>query len=223
MNWFDLGAPRLSERLCAADIDYLRQLGTRGEYRDGQLVHSRGDATDSVGLVLKGAVQVGRRRRDGRQIIVHVAGEGDVFGPLMDAGEHMIRTHDAVAVGDTEIAHLEQSVVEGAFAARPSIMRGFLSIYSARVRLLAQLHDDARLLPPVVRVGKLLLQLAAAEAGPLIQCRQEELMRVLGVSSVTLSAALKSLVTEGWIATGYRSIRIVDHAGLSAWVAREDG
>ena len=51
-----------------------------------------------------------------------------------------------------------------------------------------------------------------------IECLQEEPANLLGVSTMTLAKAIKSLRCEGLVKTGYRYVSIPDPARLDAWV-----
>jgi CRP-like cAMP-binding protein len=84
---------------------------------------------------------------------------------------------------------------------------------------MTELYDDARSLPPVVRIAKLLLDLGRRRGGR-VGTTQAGIAEALGLSSVTVGTSLKQLATARLIATRYRAVEITDAAALRAWVAQ---
>ncbi|MBL4618060.1 MAG: winged helix-turn-helix domain-containing protein [Robiginitomaculum sp.] len=54
----------------------------------------------------------------------------------------------------------------------------------------------------------------------ILRCRQSDLALTLGISRMSISAALKQLVQLDLIETGYGEITVPDFAKLSKWVAK---
>ena len=91
------GAP-LSSALMAR----LTKAAIRVTYRDGELVHARGDAKPGLSIVHSGAVRFSNPGLDGSVITTGILNPGQFFGEAtLFAG--LPRTHDAVAVGPTVI------------------------------------------------------------------------------------------------------------------------
>lgn len=220
MRVFDFGIRPLTSLLSEDDMACLCERATRARYADGQFVHVQGDPCDRIGFVSEGGVLLVRRRRNGRQVLTQAVSAGNFFGPFGAPGATFQRTHDAVAVGPTIIDYISYEIFEEILEDRPKIARAVITSLGERLRLLAGIYDDARLLPPVWRVAKLLLMMRRSEAGEVLHCRQEDLIQAMGISNVTLSAALKSLAADGWIDTGYRFIRLLDVDGLTEVVRR---
>lgn len=222
MDLINFGLPSLASRLSPDDMDRLRAHAVRARYPDGKWLHARGDEPVSLGVVVEGAVRLVRRRPDGRFVTQTTWGPGHHFGhlPLATAGA---RSHDAFAVGPTIVDQLSAEAVEQLFIDRPAIVRALLDVTVRRLALLADLYDDIRLLPPIVRLAKLLL--LAQRSGPSdgrIRCVQDDLAQLLGLSGVTVGQLLKKLASLGLIATGYGSITILDSARLELWAASQE-
>ena len=222
MASIDMGAPALTDLLTPDDLTHLRAASRRMRYVDGQMVHARGDPATRLSLVTEGAVRFVRRGRDGRLVTVSACGAGHSYGYLL-ASRRTTRTHEAVALGPTVVDHIAQAELEPLLRDRPSLARALLELASVRLMIAIDLYDDARRLPPRVRLAKLLLLSLrpGGEAG-VVEGLQEDLAQALGVSDVTLSAALRVLADLGLVETGYRRITVPSAPRLRAWIEAQD-
>jgi CRP-like cAMP-binding protein len=221
MDLMNFGLPSLAGRLSPEDLAHLRTLASRGRYGDGQLLHARGEGVLSLGLVVEGAVRLVRRRPDGRMITQSTWGPGHHFGylPVTTSGG---RSHDAIAVGPTVVDRLSPEAVEKLLAERPAVARALLDVTTRRLALLADLYDDMRLLPPIVRLAKLLLLALTGAPDGRVRCVQDELAQLLGLSGVTVGQLLKKLSGLGLISTGYGYVTILDPERLDIWAAAQE-
>ena len=70
--------------------------------------------------------------------------------------------------------------------------------------------DAERRLPVAERLARLLAAMAADAAdGMTVRATQQQLADLLGVSRVTLGAALRDLAARGTIERGYRHVRVL--------------
>lgn len=217
-----MGAPALADLLVPDDLAHLRAAARRVRYADGQMVHGRGDPATRLSLVVQGAVRFVRRGRDGRLVTVSACGAGQSYGYLL-ASRPATRTHEAVAVGPTLVDHVARADLENILEARPRVMRALLELASVRLMIAIDLYDDARRLPPRVRLAKLLLLSLGAEGDVgVVEGLQEDLAQALGVSDVTLTTALRALADLGLVETGYRRVLVPSAARLRAWIEAQD-
>ena len=71
-------------------------------------------------------------------------------------------------------------------------------------------HSLVRRLPVAERLARLLAAMAADAAdGMTVRATQQQLADLLGVSRVTLGAALRDLAVRGTIERGYRHVRVL--------------
>jgi CRP-like cAMP-binding protein len=90
--------------------------------------------------------------------------------------------------------------------ANPSWWRGFYMISHANLTLALRLLGDVLALSPTGRVARRLLELAD-DAGA-ISVTRDELAALVGATRPTVQRTLATLVAEGAIETGYRTIRV---------------
>lgn len=213
--------PRLSELLPPAEWALVKSLAIRRKYRDGELIHERGDRDNSVGIVIAGRVKLINPRSDGLEVFSGLIHTGQNYG---DAAllHGQVRQHRAVAIGETTIDHLE-SAVFNRLLDNAAIARAFYIVASFRLSVSLALLDDMRTLAPEVRLARLIIRMhQAAGDCDRLDFLQEEFAGMLGISTVTLAKALRQLTRHGFIATGYRHIRIIDPGKLAAWLQKDE-
>src|SRR6266849_49571 len=93
---------RLFARLGDSEIDAILAHATVARQAEGDHIFAKGDPGNSMMAVLKGRVMISAPSPDGRQVVLTVMREGDVFGEiaLLDGNE---RTADATAMTDSEL------------------------------------------------------------------------------------------------------------------------
>jgi CRP/FNR family transcriptional regulator, cyclic AMP receptor protein len=217
----NLSGPILLDMLSPATREWMATLAKRRDYADGELVHARGDATPSMGVVLSGSIRLVRLRRDGSRSFVSMIGPGQQFADvLMFGGEP--RTHHAVAAGAVTICHYDLEAFEQLIA-RPEILLALYQVAAFRLNAAIAMVDDLRTLSREAHLAKLLLTLTSkASAGDTVGVVQEDLAAILGVSAMTLAKSLGLLKREGLIETGYREVRVPDRSRLKQWLATQE-
>jgi CRP/FNR family transcriptional regulator, cyclic AMP receptor protein len=213
--------PRLSGLLPPAEWSLVESLAIRRKYRDGETIHERGDQDQSIGIVIAGRVKLINPRSDGLEVFSGLIHTGQNYG---DAAllHNQMRQHRAVAIGETVIDHLE-SAAFNRLLGNAAIARAFYIVASYRLSVSLALLDDMRTLAPEVRLGRLILRMhQAAEGSDRLDFLQEEFAGMLGISTVTLAKALRQLTRHGFIATGYRHIRINHPVKLATWLREHE-
>lgn len=204
--------------------EQLAAIGQRSSYADGELIHSRGDREPRMGIVICGGVRLCRLHASGAQTYVSVVRPGQHFGDVVMFGNGGRRTHDALAIGEVLIDHYSAAAF-ARIVEIPEVLQALYRITSQRLIGAMAMNDDLRNLPRDVHLAKMLLVLTRQSAdGVSLNLVQEDLAALLGTTPMTISKSLASLKAAGLVETGYRQVRIVDHARLKSWLAdRIDG
>ena len=210
------GLPRLLELLTPEEVAIVAAAATRRKYRDGELVHDRGDACETIGVVVSGKVKLVYPSRDGHEIFSGLIHPGQNYGDALYIYRQR-RTHRVVAVGETVIDHLNGAAFTRLLD-HPGIVRALYQVSCFRLSVTLDMLDDMRVLRPAPRLAKLILRMHRASRAVRLEFPQEDFASILGVSSVTLAKSLRQLEEEGLIETGYRHIVLNDPARLEAWV-----
>ncbi len=209
----------LLEMLSAPTRAWLANRGQRRSFEDGALIHSRSEADMGMGIVIEGKVRLSQLHANGAETFLSLVLPGQHFGdiPLFQGRK---RTHDALAVGPTQIDHYDFEAFMGLLD-HPELVKTLYRITALRLGGAVVMNDDLRGLPRHVHLAKILLhQWRLYGEQPDIPCVQEDLAGILGISTMTLSKCLAILRKEGLIETGYRRIILIDPAALKTWLAQ---
>jgi len=214
-------APGIVDLMPTDLIARVRAAARTVRYRDGQLIHGRGDAKPGLSIVHSGAVRLGNAGVDGSYVTTAVIGPGQSFGEFTLFGG-LPRTHDATAVGPTTVDQLDRTRVNALLAEAPDLWRILMTATATRLHETLELLDDFRRLPLPALTARLLLTLPASGDDPqVVACNQGDLAFSLGVSRVSIGKALAKLQEHQFVVLGYGFIRITDRDALEAWLAQQ--
>lgn len=216
------GVPALLDMLDEADRTILARLANRIHYGCGELVHDRGDIGTALGIVVSGRVNLYRMRANGTQVFASAVEAGQNFGDVVSVTGSR-RTHHVVACGPTVVDHFSRATLDRILCDHPAITRALYTAASYRLTTAIEMLDDTRMLKTEVRLAKMLRRMAIREGDrAVVTTMQDVLSQVLGLSSVSVAHALKSLGGQGLVKTGYRQIVIPDLDAFNAWLATHD-
>lgn len=170
-----------------------------------------------MGVVVQGMVRLNRQLSNGQQLLMVTVMAGQHYADNT-ALSGSRRTHNGIAVGETIVDHYPPKAFLRLLE-YPGIVRAFYRVSAIRLGQAIEILDDIRSLPPEVRLAKMLaIMQRSGGGGNRIECLQEELANLLGVSAMTLAKAFKMLRSEGLIETGYRYVSILNSDRLQAWI-----
>jgi len=194
--------------------------GERAAYRDGELIHQRGDTDIALSLIREGTIRLSNVGVNGRRITSALLGRGEAYGVFqLFSGEPY--SHDAHAVGPAEVTVFRDAQFRAALDAEPELRDFMIAFLSHRlVRAMELLEDERRLTLPVRLAKRLLVR--SSKSGPTIAVTQTDLAQELGVSRYALGRALANLAEQGLIETAHSRIVIPERGRLSAWVRKND-
>lgn len=222
LNLLQSRIPKLSELLADEQMAFIVGLGKRVLYKDGELIKARGESTKAFYLVETGQVIGGSEGIDGSFLTAVLMNPGEHFGETtLLAG--LPRLQNLRAVGETELLRLNEKAFFTVYHREPDFGRALLTIALRNIHSMMEFIDGQARWPLKVRVAHLLLSSLGngEQAGShTVNCRQEDLAEILGVSRVAVSKALKALQSEELTTLGYGSIELPDVAKLLEWLDR---
>jgi CRP-like cAMP-binding protein len=194
-------------------------------YAAGKEIFAKGDPGDSMMAVLRGSVQISTPSANGRQIVLTIMHDGDVFGEiaLLDGKE---RTADATALSDSELLIVPRGPFLELLERRPDIAAGLLTVLCDRLRRNSERVEDLAFLDLETRIAKTLLRLAieGAEDKAFPSCRigvkisQRSLGELVGGSREAVNKVLHKWKHSGIIEIERGSIVICNRDGLTAHI-----
>jgi CRP-like cAMP-binding protein len=169
--------------------------------RRGATIFAKGDAGRELIAVLSGRVKISVPSPDGREAILNVVHEGEVFGEiaLLDGRP---RTANAVAITDCKLMIIERRSFLPVLYEQPEVAIKLIEILCVRLRRTSEQVEDVMFLNLRARMAKLVLHLADEAKGPLprkISVTQQEMSQMIGVSRESINKQLRSWAHAKWV------------------------
>lgn len=214
-----LAAGRWFQGLPRAFQDALVEGGEVQLYQPDQRLFSRGDAPDGLYAVIDGAIRATGLGSDGKEAVLALVEPPQWFGEIA-IFDGLERTHDAIAVVESKVAHVPSQVMTRILSAHPEWWRDLALLVTAKLRLAFVMMEDTALLPLAPRVARRLALMAegygewADRSQRIVKVRQEVLAAMVSSSRQSINQVLKDLEAKGLIKVAYGEIEILDLARL---------
>ena len=179
----------------------------------GHVLFTEGDEAAELFVVRSGRVAIGRRSPDGRESLVALMEEGDLFGemPLFDDGP---RSASARSLEPFELLCIPYRPVKTAIDARPELLWDVVGLLAQRLRSTDSALADAVFLDVTGRTAKRLLELAGDAEEFQLPITQEELAGLVGASRERVNKSIAAFIRLGWIEQYDRRYRIAQRERL---------
>lgn len=207
-------------RLSPTDQADLTRRGRRRQYPAGASLYLEGDSCSTVVVVVSGRVKVFSLTEHGEEVLLAVRGPGALLGELsaVDGGPR-----------SASVAALEPVVaLVVPIAAFVDFLRGhgdaaiaLLQLVTGRLRDADRKRVEAAAYDIPARVARRIVELADRFGEPdghglriSVSLTQDELAGWVGASREAVAKALRTLRTRGLVATGRRTLTVLDLDGL---------
>ena len=208
---------RRSELFSALDPDVVSTIaGTARvlELQRNDLVFAERDAADALYVVRKGRIAIARRSAEGRESVVALMEEGDLFGEMgLFDGEG--RSADARALEPSELLAIPYTPLRAALEERPQALWTVVSLLARRLRSTDAALADTTFLDVTGRRAKRLLEIAGEADEFSLPVTQEELAGMVGASRERVNKAIAVFIRLGWLEQADRRYRILNRKQLS--------
>ncbi len=182
----------------------------------GERLFSEGDAGDKLYIILNGKIKLTKAAPDGRENLLSVHGQGEMFGEL-SLFDPIPRTSSATAVTNARLAGIAHDDLRTWLSTRPEVAMHLLQALAQRLRRINEVKADLVFTDVPGRVAKALLDLAdrfgvATPDGVQVNhdLTQEELAQLVGASRETVNKALADFAARGWIQLAAKSVLVTD-------------
>ena len=188
----------------------------------GTSIFAKGDPGTGLMGVLAGAVKVSVASADGKDIVLNVFREGDIFGEiaLLDGRP---RTADATAMSDCELIVIERRDFVPFLSSQPDVMLKFIEILCSRLRRTSEQVQDITFLNLPTRLAKTLLQLTGGVHGSAAPSKaaitQREISQMIGMSRESTNKQLRAWAKRGWIRLERGGVGVIAPDKLTAIAA----
>jgi CRP/FNR family transcriptional regulator, cyclic AMP receptor protein len=213
----------LFARLGDEETDAILAHARVAKYAAGDQIVVKGDPGDSMMAVLNGHVSISAPSPDGRQVVLSVLHDGDIFGEiaLLDGKE---RTADVNALTDCEILIIPRRSLWSLLERRPDICIDLMLVLCERLRHTNQQVEDLAFLDLESRIAKVLLHLAEESGAGEVQAKpiavrisQRALGELVGGSRESVNKHLHVWKQSGIVSIEKGAILIRDIAALAEY------
>ena len=217
----------LFAHLTPGEMDQLLLRAHVARYQQGQIILLKGSPGSGMMAVLKGRVRISAPSSDGREIVLNVIEEGEIFGEigLLDGKD---RTADAIAQTDCELLVIERRSFIPFIESNPQVALRLLAVLCERLRRTTEQVEDVLFLELPARLAKKLLSLAASGGERTLQGRriatrlsQRELGAMVGMSRESINKQLRQWQNDGIVAVAAGRIELIDERALRALAEAE--
>lgn len=184
---------------------YLEDIMRRGEIRSwpaASQIISEGESGDAVYFILSGKAKVTLYGEEGREIVLALLKEGDMFGE-MSIIDGKPRSANVEAVKDMECLVINRAAFLDYLSTHHKVYMRFFAYLTGRLREATRKIGGLALLDVCGRIAHTLIGMAKEGAGEKVVAIErpthEELAAMIGSSREVVSRALKKMTQEGYI------------------------
>jgi CRP-like cAMP-binding protein len=188
----------------------------------GTVIFAKGDPGSGLMGVLSGTVKVSVASSEGKDIVLNMFQEGEVFGEiaLLDGRP---RTADATAMTDCELIVIERRDFVPFLRDHPDVTLKLLEILCARLRRTSEQVQEVTFLNLPTRLAKALLELTGSGNGGAerrkVAITQRELSQIIGRSRESTNKQLRMWEKRGWVSLERGGVSVLAADKLAAVAA----
>ena len=164
----------------------------------GDVLFTEGDEPDQLYVTLSGRIAMVNRSIDGRESVVALMEDGDLFGemPLFD---NQKRSTDARALEPSTAISIPYGPLRTIYETDPQQLWRVVALLANRLRAMDGVLADSVFLDVTGRTAKRLLEIAGDEDEFALPVTQEELAGMVGASRERVNKAIASFIRLGWL------------------------
>ena len=209
----------MSETILFAGLDddalaKVVEAGRDLEMRRGDLLFREGDDPDELFVVVSGRIAIANKSIDGRESMVALMEEGDLFGE-MGLFDGRGRSAEARALETSVVTAVPYGPVRNLYENDPALLWRVVAMLAGRLRTVDAALADSVFLDVTGRTAKRLLDVAGEDDEFSLPITQEELAGMVGASRERVNKAIASFIRLGWIEQIDRTYRITNRQQLT--------
>jgi CRP/FNR family transcriptional regulator, cyclic AMP receptor protein len=213
-------------QLSPESIEHLGSYMKRQSLPRGTAIFAKDDPATGLLGVLAGTVKISVPSADGREIVLNIMREGDIFGAI-SALDSRPRGADATAMTDCELIVIERRDFIPFLHGQPDLCMHVIDLLCSRVRRRTEQIQDVTFLDLPTRLAKALLRLAADAqppgSAPKVVITQSEISQIIGRSREMTNKQLRAWASDGLIRLERGAIVLLNRDKLAEIVAQEVG
>lgn len=209
-----LARSELFGALDAATVEDIAGSARVVEVQRNDMVFAEGEEAGELYVVRSGRIAIAKRSTEGRESVVALMEEGDLFGE-MSLFDGVGRSADARALEPSELVGVLYDPIRAVVEARPAVLWHVVELLARRLRVTDEALADTVFLDVTGRTAKRLLEIAGDQEEFTLPVTQEELAGMVGASRERVNKAIAAFIRLGWLAQADRRYRITDRVQLA--------
>ncbi|MFN2341619.1 MAG: Crp/Fnr family transcriptional regulator [Halanaerobium sp.] len=202
------------------ELELLCQNSYAKFYEEDEVIFFENDSVKKLYLLVKGKVKLSMLSAEGKEKVLTILQEGDIFGELslFDEDPHPLT---AEVVEDARLLIIPWNEMEKMIQERPSLAIKIIEALSKKTRLLTSQVRELVFQDAAGRLASLLSRLAddfgrEIKEGTVIDLvlTHQEIANLIGSSRVTVTKLLNKFIDDGLINIRKRKIIIIDFESL---------
>ncbi len=200
-------------------VDFIRQTQTPRCFSSGEILFSQGDEAKEFYYLLSGLSLTYTLLEDGRERNILISWPDRIFG-ASTFFEKVPRRASAIAIKPCQVLAINQALYQACCQKFPDFQEILIYEISKDLGTLFDELADTSMMNAELRVARFLCrrfangQHSGSDNQPELPYTQDFIASVLGMSRMSVSKAVSSLVARQWIETNYGMIRVLDPQSL---------
>ncbi|KXS49131.1 MAG: CRP/FNR family transcriptional regulator, anaerobic regulatory protein [Halanaerobium sp. 4-GBenrich] len=208
------------QNLDPEELELLCQNSYAKLYKKDEIIFFENDSVKKLYLLVNGKVKLSMLSAEGKEKVLTILQEGDIFGELslFDEDPHPLT---AEAMDDARLLIIPWNEMEKMIIKRPSLAIKIIEALSKKTRLLTSQVRELVFQDAAGRLASLLSRLAEdfgreIEEGTVIDLvlTHQEIANLIGSSRVTVTKLINKFIDDGMITIKKRKIIIKDFESL---------
>lgn len=210
--------------LTEEDLAMVAAVMIERSYAKGSILFLEGEKGEALFVIRQGRIKVSKSTSDGREQILHILKDGDIFAEvvLFDQGMYPAT---AEAIENTQCWLLRNADMEKLLENHPRLAIKLLRIMSKRLRQAHLLVRDLALHDAYGRLAGLLLRFSRREGkrtdeGIILdmELTRQEMASMIGTSRETVARILSRFQKDGMLSLDKQRIVLLDEEKLREWI-----
>lgn len=210
--------------LSEEDLEKIAAISIERKYRKNMIVFMEGEPGDAFYYIKSGKVKVFRTYEDGKEHIINIFGEGEVFGEVT-LFNSIPYPASASVYEDAVIGVIKNQDLEKLITGNPDLAFRLIKVLTRRLLLSQQKIKDLAFNDVFSRTASQLLKLAADYGQKTdkgveinIQLSRQELAEMVGTTRETISRVISRFKKEKAVSEENDKVIILSRDKLDKWV-----
>lgn len=205
-------------------LEVISELLKERKYKKNMIIFMEGEPSEAVYFVKGGKVKIYKTTQEGKEHIIHIMNDGDVFAEACLLGAFPYPAN-AEAIEDSEIYIIKNEELEKLLEKYPRIGIEIIKILSKRLQMVSKQVENLALRDAYGKAASLIIQLLRNQGKELkdgvvlsTELSRQDMGNMVGLSRETFTRALSRLKQYEVIDIDKDEIRILSADKLREWI-----